>query len=86
MHTPQNIPPEFSSQSPSPEQTTGGAQYYIAQLTTWISIPHQVTDASSRIRFIKTGKSRPYVMKRRDTHKGTDTGMRVHCDFVVWWY
>ena len=23
------MPPEVSSQSPSPEQTTGGAQYYI---------------------------------------------------------
>ena len=29
MHTPQDMPPEVSSQSPSPEQTIGGAQHYI---------------------------------------------------------
>jgi hypothetical protein len=29
MHTPQDMPPEVSSQSPSPEQTMGGAQHYI---------------------------------------------------------
>ena len=29
MHTPQDMPPEVSSQSPRPEQTMGGAQYYI---------------------------------------------------------
>ena len=29
MHTPQDIPPVVSSQSPSSEQTMGGAQYYI---------------------------------------------------------
>jgi hypothetical protein len=28
MHTPQDMPQEVSSQSPSPEQTLGGAQYY----------------------------------------------------------
>ena len=29
MYTPQDMPPEVSSQSSSPEQTMGGAQYYI---------------------------------------------------------
>ena len=29
MHTPQDMPPEVSSQSPSPEQNMGGAQYKI---------------------------------------------------------
>jgi hypothetical protein len=29
MHTPQDMPQEVSSQSPSPEQTIGGTQYYI---------------------------------------------------------
>jgi hypothetical protein len=29
MHTPQCMPPEVSSQSPSPEKTMGGSQYYI---------------------------------------------------------
>ena len=29
MHTPQDMPPEVSSKSPRPEQTMGGAQYYI---------------------------------------------------------
>ena len=29
-------------------------------MTTWISIPHQVADASSRIRFEKTHKNTPY--------------------------
>ena len=29
MHTPQDMPQEVSSQYPSPEQTMGGAQYYI---------------------------------------------------------
>jgi hypothetical protein len=27
-HTPQDMPPEVSSQSPSPELTMGGAPYY----------------------------------------------------------
>jgi hypothetical protein len=29
MHTPQDMPPDVSSQSQSPEQTMGGAKYYI---------------------------------------------------------
>jgi hypothetical protein len=33
IHTPQDMPPEVSSQSPSPEQTMGGVQYYIE---TWL--------------------------------------------------
>ena len=28
IHTPQDMPPKVSSQSSSPEQTMGGAQYY----------------------------------------------------------
>ena len=29
MYTPQDMLPEVSSQSPNPEQSMGGAQYYI---------------------------------------------------------
>ena len=46
MYTPQDMSPEVSSQFLSQEQTMGGAQYYIEP---WNSIPHKVTDASSRI-------------------------------------
>ena len=53
MHTPQDMPPEVSSQSPSQEQAMGGAQYYTEPWLHGNSIPHQVTDASSRIRFKK---------------------------------
>ena len=44
MHTPQDMEPEVCSQSRSPEQTMGGSRY---NMTSWNSIPHQVTDASS---------------------------------------
>ena len=55
MHTPQNMPPEASSQSPCPEQTMGGTVLCRA-MATWNSIPHPVTDANGRIRFKKQVK------------------------------
>ena len=48
-------------------------------ITTWNSIPHQVTHASSRIRFKKQVKI--HLMEQRgmwrDTHKGTDTRIGI---------
>ena len=38
-----DMTPQVSSQSPSPEQTMGGAQYYIDPMATWNSIPQKVT-------------------------------------------
>ena len=75
MHTPQDMPQEVFSQSPSPEQTMGGTQYYIAPLTTWNSIPHQVTDASSKIRLKKTDKK--HLMEQRDC-EATQTLAQTH--------
>ena len=79
MHTPQDMPHEVSSLSPSPEQTLGGTQYYIEP--TWNSIPHQVVDASSRIRisFFKD-KYTPYgtagTVKR---HTQAQTHIHITC-------
>jgi hypothetical protein len=44
------MPSEVSSLSPSPEQTMGGAQYYIEPWLHGTLIPHQATHASSKIR------------------------------------
>ena len=59
-------------------------------MITWNSIPHQATDASSRIRFKKHVKNTTLWNNGdcEETHtKGTDTCIRTHCDiegFVLW--
>jgi hypothetical protein len=72
------MPPEVSSQSPYPEQTMGGTQYYIEPwlhgnsipqyyIEPWLhgnSIPLQVTDASSKIKFKK--QIQMHLMEQRD--------------------
>jgi hypothetical protein len=60
---------------------------------TWNSIPHQVTDASSRIRYYKTDKNTPYGTagtvkqhKQAQTHAYTHNNIgtiHTHIDFVL---
>ena len=66
-------------------------------VTTWNSIPHQVTHASSRIRFKKTDKNTPYATAetvKRHTHRyrhayahtRVSVPTTVYCNIGVWWY
>lgn len=67
-------------------------------MTTWNYIPHQVNDASSRIRFFFKYENTPFgpagTVKRHtqvQTHICTQTlahalYTHVHCNIVVWWY
>jgi hypothetical protein len=75
IHTPQDMSPEVSSQSPSPEQTL-----LHRAMTTWNSIQHQVTHARTKIRFLKTDTNAPYgtagTVKQHII--GTDTRIQTH--------
>ena len=51
------MPPEVLSQPPSQEHNMGGLH---RAMTTWNSVPHQVTDARGRIRSKKTDKNTTY--------------------------
>ena len=55
MHTPQDMPPEVSSQSKS-RTDYGRSTVLHRAMTIWNYIPQQVTDARSRIRFKKKVK------------------------------
>ena len=73
------MPTEVSSQAPGPEQTMGGTVLHRA-MATWISIPHQVNDASSRIRFRKQIKI--HLMEQRD-YEETQTHIHGCCTVNV---
>ena len=62
------MPPEVSSQSP---RTDYGRHTVLHRaMTTWNSITHQVSDASSKIRFKKN--------KTVETPYGTERGLKQH--------
>jgi hypothetical protein len=62
MHTPQDMPPEVGTLFRVSKTRT----VLHRAMTTWNSIPHQVTDASSTIRFKTQGEKIPYgTVKRR---------------------
>ena len=48
-------------------------------MATWNSITHQVTDASSTIRFVfLNDKNKSYGTVGTETNTGTDTGLHIH--------
>jgi hypothetical protein len=54
-------------------------------MTTWNSISHQLTDASSWIRYKNRLKYTLWNSEDcEDAHTGTD--IRIHCKIVEWWY
>jgi hypothetical protein len=79
--------PQYHQTSQSPEQTMGGAQYYIEPWLHGTLIPHQVTDAAveSYISLIQIHLMEQRVLWCTQTLVHA-LYIHVRCNIVVWWY